>query len=84
MRLDAPNKHIIAVMHQVLRGNGGGYVIGRGCHELCCGLTCDVLKDNFKIREFSHNFLEVGLDEELLSVKYINRWVGYFAVNQER
>ena len=54
MRFDASNKHII-VLDQVLRGNGGGYVVGCGGHELCCGLTCDMLSQLSFV--FSHNFL---------------------------
>ena len=84
MGFDTANEHIVAVMHEVLRCNRGSDVVGRGGDELCCRLTRDVLENNLKLRKFSNNFLEVGFDEELLSVKDIDRGIGHFPVNQER
>ena len=84
MGLDTTHEHVVAVVHEVLRRNRGGDVVGCGCDEFCCRLTGDVLKDNLELGKFSNNFLEVGLDEELLSVEDINRRVGDFPVNQER
>ena len=83
MRADAAAKDGVAVVEQVVRGNGGAdRPLGLG-HVLRRFAGGDVLKHHFERREIAPQGDELGVDEHRLAVKQVDIGRGHFAVHQQ-
>ncbi|MCY1423842.1 hypothetical protein D9M71_395680 [compost metagenome] len=83
VRPNAAHQHVVAVVQQVMRGDGGGNV-ARGCVDERHGIGCgDVLEHHFQAWEALDDTAHVFVDEHLLAVKYIDLATGHFTVHQQ-
>ena len=84
VRTNAANQHVIAVVQQVMSGNGCADV-GRGLvDELHRVRGGDVLKHDFQCWETLYNAAHVLVDEDLFAVKDVYASAGDFTVDQQR
>ena len=74
----------VAVVEQVVNGDGGGHIGWRRCHELGGIPGRDVFHDHLQLRETLGQRRQHGVDEHLLAVEKVDRRIGHFAVHQQR
>ena len=75
---------MVAVVQQVVGGDGGTDVGRSALHELHRIAGSDVLEHHFQGREALDHTAQVLADKDLLAVEYIDLTARYFAVYQQR
>ena len=84
MRANAALKNRVAVVEQVVRGDGGRRERACALHVLRCVSRGDVLKHDFQARKIAAQRDELLVNEHRLAVKQIHVAIGHLAVHQER
>ncbi|MCY1345029.1 hypothetical protein D9M69_310800 [compost metagenome] len=84
MRANTADQHVVAVVQQVMGGDGGADV-GRGrLHELHRIAGGDVLEHQLQGREALDHAGQVLVDEHLLAVEHVDLATGHFTVDQQQ
>ncbi|MCY1420796.1 hypothetical protein D9M71_364300 [compost metagenome] len=84
VRTNAADQHVVAVVQQVMGGDGRADV-GRGFLDELCGVAGgDVFEHHLQRREAGDHAAHVFVDELLLAVEHVHFGTGHFAVHQQR
>ena len=83
MRTHATGEDGVAVVEQVVGGDGGAHVRPGFGHELRRFGRGDVLEDNAQGRVARCNRRQYAIDKDALAIKDINVSMGYLAMNTE-
>lgn len=81
---NAADQHVVAVEHQVLRGDGGAEETVACLHVLRRFFGGDVFEDDFQFREVTADRLHHLFDKARLAVENIDGRIGHFTVDQQR
>ena len=84
MRADTADQHVVAVVQQVLRGDGGAEETVACLHVLRRFFGGDVFEDDFQFREVTADRLHHLFDKARLAVENIDGRIGHFTVHQQR
>ena len=84
VRTHAAHQHMVAVEHQVLRGDGGRQKFIAITHVLRGIFGGDMFKHHFQTRQALAQRLHHGFDETRFTVENVDVGVGHFTVYQQR
>ena len=84
VRADSAHQHVVAVVEQMVRGDGGADVGSGRLHELHGITRGDVLEDHLQGREASGDAAQLLVDEVFLAIENVDLAAGDFAVHQQR
>ena len=84
MRADAALEDGVAVVQQVMRGDGGGQVGAGVLHVLRRFLGRDVLEHDLELGEVAAQRAQDAVDEDGLAVEQVDLGVGHLAVHQQQ
>ena len=74
----------IAIEGDVLRRDGGRYILGRGRDEVDSILGGDVLQDNAQVRQLLSQRLQLLLYKDSFSVKHVHMAVSHLPMHQQK
>ena len=84
MRAQAAGEQRVAVVEQVVRGDGGGRERAAPGHVVGRILRRDVLEHHFQFGEVAAQRLHHGIDEHRLAVEDVDLAVGHLAMHQQQ
>ncbi|MCY1264743.1 hypothetical protein D9M70_131040 [compost metagenome] len=84
VRPNPAHQHVVAVVQQVMRGNGRAHVGRSRVDELHGVRGGDVFEDHFEGRETLDHTTHVLVDEDFFSVEHVDIAPGDFTVDQQR
>ncbi|MNB88513.1 hypothetical protein D3C75_355290 [compost metagenome] len=84
VRAHAAHQHMVAVEHQVLRGDGGGQALIAVPYVVSRIFGGDVFKHHFQPRQTLAQWLHHAVDKTRFAVKNIDLRMGHFAMHQQR
>ncbi len=84
VRTNTANQHVIAVVQQVMRGDGRADVSRSLVDELHGIGGGDVFEHHFECRETLDHAAHVFVDKDFLAIEHVDVAAGHFAVDQQR
>lgn len=84
MRTNPAHQHVVAVVEQVVRGDGRPHVAACRLDELHRVTGCDVLEHHLQRREALGHPAQLLVDEVLLAIEDVDFRACHFTVHQQR